>query len=119
MARVAEQSGGAWGELRQRSPERVERRVHLAPVAGELRRLCCSEPFTCGNELLERLAVAPVELVHRPDGQQRLGQCLDRRRVLGAPGGLQCDCQRIPGGGEFAKRKLKERVDVWGSGCHP
>ena len=99
-------------ELGQRFAARSERRADIGGVAGELRCLRCAKLLTRGEQAIERLPVAPVELIGDPGRDRRLREALHllglfRRAVL-----LQFSHERVARTGELAERQLEQAVDL-------
>ena len=86
--------------------------MHLAGDA-QVRALTSEDGLVDLTQLLRRvdqrvvdIAPLPVQLVHRPRGNGRLGEALDFRRVRTGVLG-----QRVARGGELVGRELIEPID--------
>jgi len=68
MPGIAQHLRGKAGQLTERLAPCFERRAQVRRSSAELRHLRLPELLTCGEQPLERLALAPVELIGHPCG---------------------------------------------------
>src|SRR5256885_3654643 len=95
MAGVAKDVGRVFAEVRERLAARLERSAHVGRLAGELCGLRLAELFTCAQQVIELLAIAPVELIRDPRGDRWFGERLDLIRACRVAVFLQFRGERV------------------------
>ena len=103
-------AGGLARQLGERLAVRGEQLAQVGGMTGQLRRLRLAETGAGREQPVERLAVAPVQLVDHPGRHRRFGQRFHGGRGLLVAGFLEPGGQGVPGRRELGQRQLEQRI---------